>query len=111
VYQAPEVLRYKDGSEKITQTFAVDIWAIGVVVYELLSKRHPFAQEKKGKDYLPITEIARRILEEEPEELPSHYPLNMRNLIKQMLMKDPSRRITAEEILNIPEVAANLARN
>ncbi len=35
-YQAPEVI------EKHEPTKKVDIWALGVIFYELLSQRHPF---------------------------------------------------------------------
>ncbi|KAA6384641.1 MAG: putative Serine/Threonine kinase domain protein [Streblomastix strix] len=53
-------------------------------------------------------DIAHRIVNGEAPQLPSHYPDSLKNLIKAMLQKDPSRRISAEEILSIPEVAENL---
>ncbi|KAA6392396.1 MAG: hypothetical protein EZS28_012080, partial [Streblomastix strix] len=53
----------------------------------------------------------RRVVTEQPPQLPNNYPENMKNLIKRMLEKDPIRRITAEAILAVPEVAANILRN
>ena len=48
VYMAPEQL--------LGQTYAksVDIWAIGIIMYELLTGRHPFWQ--KGVDKLKLKE-------------------------------------------------------
>ncbi|KAA6378638.1 MAG: hypothetical protein EZS28_025834, partial [Streblomastix strix] len=119
VYLAPEILKPQptvetpDGRQKQipkNQTIAVDIWAIGVMLFELLAQHHPFIGEREDPADLSELEISRRIVDEEPSELPSHYPVSLRNLIKRMLAKDPSRRITAEEILEVPEVAASLKK-
>ncbi|KAA6362573.1 MAG: hypothetical protein EZS28_041901, partial [Streblomastix strix] len=59
---------------------------------------------------LPLKELIRRITEDAPAELPGHYSDNLRKLIKKMLTKDPSRRITSEDILEIPEVADCLTK-
>ncbi|KAA6357706.1 MAG: hypothetical protein EZS28_046767 [Streblomastix strix] len=49
-------------------------------------------------------EILRRIVEQEPNELSPDRSDSFRALIKRMLVKDPSQRITAEEILEWPEI-------
>ncbi|KAA6392376.1 MAG: hypothetical protein EZS28_012097, partial [Streblomastix strix] len=41
----------------------------------------------------------------------NHYPESLKNLIKQTLNKNPERRIAAEAILQLPEVAAILKTN
>ncbi|KAA6381598.1 MAG: putative AGC family protein kinase, partial [Streblomastix strix] len=106
-YLGPELLQKEAESrqkaKKLIQTPAADIWAIGVMMFELLAQRHPFFDAKDG--YLPLLELARRITEDAPAELPSHYSDNLRELIKNMLTKDPSRRITSADILEIPQVA------
>ncbi|KAA6402322.1 MAG: putative serine threonine-protein kinase nek2 [Streblomastix strix] len=94
--------------KRITQTKAVDIWAIGIMLYELLAQHHPFIHNDDDSSDLSDIQIAHRIVTEEPSELPAHYPDSLKKLIKAMLSKDPSRRISADEILSIPEVAANL---
>ncbi|KAA6372825.1 MAG: putative CMGC kinase, CK2 family [Streblomastix strix] len=113
LFQAPEVLRNKSKEkkekgpkQKIVQTPACDIWAFGVMMFELLAQRHPFF-DSQDED-IPAEEFIQRVVNLPPAELPDHYPLRLRNLIKQMLEKDPSQRISAEEILNVPEVAAQL---
>ncbi|KAA6389053.1 MAG: hypothetical protein EZS28_015418 [Streblomastix strix] len=89
------------------QTKAIDVWGIGIILSELLAKRHPFYDEKeKGK--ISSEELVRRITQEEPVELPQKYPELMRNLIKRMLIKDPKQRITSNEILAVPQVASKL---
>ncbi|KAA6396739.1 MAG: putative NEK protein kinase [Streblomastix strix] len=121
VYQAPEVLqsqtvqqiptgREKEKPQRRTQTIAVDIWAIGIMLFELLAQHHPFIGKDEDAANLSEMEIGNRIVNLQPTELPSHYPVGLRNLIMAMLSKDPSRRITAEEILEEPEVAASLKK-
>ncbi|KAA6371190.1 MAG: putative NEK protein kinase, partial [Streblomastix strix] len=111
-YLGPELLQNQveqsQGAQKLMQTPAADIWAIGVMIFELLAQRHPFFDAKDGN--LPLLELARRITVEKPAELPSHYSENLRKLIRNMLTKDPSRRITSADILEIPEVAECLTR-
>ncbi|KAA6373336.1 MAG: putative Serine/threonine protein kinase, partial [Streblomastix strix] len=121
VYQAPEVLQTQNvqqiptgGEEQTTQrrtqTIAVDIWAIGIMLFELLAQHHPFIGKDEDAANLSEMDIGIRIVNLQPTELPAHYPVSLRNLIMAMLSKDPSRRITAEEILEIPEVAASLRK-
>ncbi|KAA6384626.1 MAG: putative NEK protein kinase, partial [Streblomastix strix] len=116
-YLPPELLQIQSvqtGAEgrqlhqKRQQTKAADIWAIGIMLYELLAQHHPFIGNDDESADLSELDVAHRIVTEEAPELPAHYPDSLRKLIKAMLQKDPSRRITAEEILSIPEVAANL---
>ncbi|KAA6374548.1 MAG: putative AGC family protein kinase, partial [Streblomastix strix] len=114
IYLGPELLQNQvepsqgQGAKKLMQTPAADIWAIGIMIFELLAQRHPFFDAKEGN--LPLLELARRITVEKPAELPSHYSENLRKLIRNMLTKDPSRRITSADILEIPEVAECLTR-
>ncbi|KAA6397888.1 MAG: putative NEK protein kinase [Streblomastix strix] len=89
------------------QTKAIDVWGIGIILSELLAKRHPFLDEKE-KDKISSEELVRRITQEEPVEIPQKYPELMRNLIKRMLIKDPQQRITSNEILAVPQVASKL---
>ncbi|KAA6358489.1 MAG: hypothetical protein EZS28_045983, partial [Streblomastix strix] len=49
-----------------------------------------------------------RVVAEEPEELPKFYLKILRNLVMQMLSKDPTQRKSAKEIHDFAEVAAKL---
>ncbi|KAA6373426.1 MAG: hypothetical protein EZS28_031049 [Streblomastix strix] len=91
------------------QTTAADIWSFGVLLFELLAQKHPFFS---GNDIdLSPLEIYRRIIDEEPAELPDHYSNNLKKLIKMMLIKDATRRITAVDILEVHEVAISQSNN
>lgn len=78
-YMAPEQLR----SSKTVDNRA-DIWALGVILYELISKRHPFAAEA-------VTEIALKIAMDEPEPL-VEAPDGLRAVVMRCLEKEPDGR-------------------
>ena len=65
-----------------------DVWALGCVLYEMLSGRRAFAGET-------ITDTLSHILERQPDwaALPSDIPATIHNLVRKCLVKDPSRRL------------------
>lgn len=78
-----------------------DVWAIGVVLYELLTLRHPFnASDMKG--------LMQRILKVQYDPIPTMYSAEIRNLVPKLLVKDPARRIRLSEILELPIVSRRL---
>ena len=85
-YMAPEQLR---GEEVGPQT---DLWALGIVLYELLTAKLPFAGE-----YMQA--LTYSILNEQPASLPGQP--NVDRIVKRMLRKDPLQRYqTSEELLH-----------
>jgi len=90
-YMAPEQLR----SSKTVDTRA-DIWALGVILYQLVSKRHPFHAEA-------VTEIAVKIAMDDPEPL-TEAAAPLRAVIMRCLEKEPDRRFP-----DIASLAAALA--
>ncbi|KAA6387860.1 MAG: putative MAP kinase kinase family domain protein [Streblomastix strix] len=113
LFKAPEILRNKKRQEvsqqRLFRTTAADIWAFGVTIFELASQHHPFFDKKSEAD-LSIEEYIHRVVDLPPAELPENFPLNLRNLVKQMLEKNPQKRISAKEILQVPEIAATLTQ-
>ncbi|KAA6376400.1 MAG: putative serine/threonine-protein kinase Nek1 [Streblomastix strix] len=114
-YLGPELLQSKSDSnpdnqqaQKLIQTTASDIWAVGIMMFELLAQHHPFFDAKDKN--LPLLELARRITEDAPAELPGHYSDSLKKLIKNMLTKDQSHRFSSADILEIPEVAECLKK-
>lgn len=78
-----------------------DVWAIGVVLYELLTLKHPFnASDMKG--------LMQRILKVQYDPIPTMYSSEIRNLVPKLLVKDPARRIGLSEILELPVVNKRL---
>ncbi|KAA6381157.1 MAG: hypothetical protein EZS28_023318, partial [Streblomastix strix] len=99
-----------DPNPKTRQTKAADIWALGILFFKFLALKHPFISDQEQPKNITDKMMIHRILNDEPSDLPARFPESMRNLIKRMLLKDPTQRITAQQILNIPEVAARLKK-
>jgi serine/threonine-protein kinase len=83
-YMAPEQLR----STKTVDTRA-DIWALGVIIYELAGSRHPFHADT-------VTEVAVKIAMDDPPPLVEAPALQA--IVSRCLQKDPEDRY--------PDVAA-----
>ncbi|MFJ7411945.1 serine/threonine-protein kinase [Streptomyces sp. NPDC098077] len=83
-YVAPE------SAEGRPQTSAVDIYGAGILLYELVTGRPPFA----GGTAL---EVLHRHLSEEPRR-PSNVPAPLWTVIERCLSKDPDRRPSAENL-------------
>lgn len=88
-YQSPEIIF--SGSDSLKS----DIWALGIILYRLVSLRHSFpfpefqpfdisrASYRATSDYIPTP-------------LPSQFSSFFKNLIGMLLAKDPENRPTAE---------------
>ena len=82
-YMAPERLRGEGGTDR-----HVDVWALGVLLYELLTGRRPF--EGPGLD-----EVSRRIRVEDPVDprrLARGIPRDLAVVVGTALEKEPGRR-------------------
>jgi Tol biopolymer transport system component len=81
-YMAPEQARGKVVDRR------ADIWAFGVILFEMLTGRQLFA----GED---VTEVLARVLERDPDWtlLPGSLPPALRRLIERCLTKDPKARL------------------
>ena len=80
-------------------SFASDVYALGVIFYEMLTGERPFIGET-------TVDILKQILNKEPIEPRKFTPeisqdLNL--LIMRMLSKDPDDRPETEEVLDILE--------
>jgi len=84
MYTSPEVA----GGEYYTEK--CDIWSLGVVVYELCCFRNPFnttGLRNMANDRDKSTKAAL-------DKIPLRYSKGLSDLIKKMLIKDPSQRIS-----------------
>ncbi len=77
-YMAPE----QAAGKKVDQR--ADIWAFGVVLYELLAGRRPFLGGS-------VTEIVAAVIHETPDFTP--IPVEARPLLERCLEKDPKKRL------------------
>ncbi len=94
-YMAPEQARGKENVDK-----RADIWAFGVVLYELLTGKRLFT----GED---VTEILASVVKEQPDL--QRAPVKVRRLLRKCLEKDPKKRLRdigdVWELLDVGQVS------
>jgi Tol biopolymer transport system component len=99
-YMAPEQAKGKHVDKR------ADIWAVGVVLFELLTGRRPF----DGDD---VTEVMARVVDREPDwrVLPADIPPSIRRLLRRCLTKKRHNRLAdiIDARLEIDEVATDAA--
>lgn len=77
----------------------VDTWSLGVLIYELLVGKPPFEAEGYDQTYKRICDVDLKF----PQTVTSEG----KDLIKQILVKDPEKRIKLEDILIHPWIVHN----
>ena len=74
-----------------------DIWAIGLILYQLLSGRFPFDVDNERK-------ILKNILEEDPFPLPTYVGASITTFVISLLEKDPERRPGIDQIIDVKKL-------
>jgi len=88
-YVAPEIVLNVGHNGK------VDCWALGIVIYEMISGINPFYY-----DDMDQVELYRAICEDDGEPLSEkNHSKQVRRLIKGLMAKDPYERLGAREVL------------
>ena len=106
-YMAPEQIR--GASHRADRT--LDVWALGVILYELLTATRPFDAATRDGLYL-------RILEGEPESIRRYdrrLPKDLEVVVSTALNKDPKRRYAtaqdlADDLLSVLSILPIRAR-
>jgi serine/threonine-protein kinase len=62
-----------------------DIWAMGVLLYEMSAGHHPFSAPS-------VPELFSAIMRDSPRPLPDRVPAAMRSIVERCLEKDPANR-------------------
>lgn len=94
-YMSPEVC------QSHPYTYQSDIWALGVVLYELCALRRPF----EGTNLL---NLVYKIVKERAEPVTNLYSKELNALIERMLDKDEHTRITIKDIYSYNFIQKNI---
>ena len=86
-YLSPEICEDKPYNEKS------DIWALGVILYEMCTFKHPF--EAKSQPGLIM-----KILTGKFEDIPNTYSIHLQEMVKCLLEKDIKKRPYVVDIMN-----------
>uniref|UniRef100_A0A5S6R5C5 Aurora kinase n=1 Tax=Trichuris muris TaxID=70415 RepID=A0A5S6R5C5_TRIMR len=92
-YLPPEMIKNQKYDGK------VDLWAVGVLLYELLVGRAPFFAEKQDETY--------RLIVTCNYKFPIYVPIGAKDLIRSLIQLIPSHRLPLEEVKKHPWVKAN----
>eukprot|EP00906_Rhabdomonas_costata_P033100 RCo046588 len=87
-YLAPEVFQQRGYNG-----FQSDIWSCGVILYVLCGRRLPFGH--RGKD-------SQAKIQNATFEMKKHFSPELRDLLSHMLVANPNRRYTLEDIVRHP---------
>ncbi|CAI5723431.1 unnamed protein product [Hyaloperonospora brassicae] len=90
LYMAPELLQEKPYNH------TVDLWSLGVILYELAVGKPPFYTER-------IVLLIQMIVRDEVD-YPSTMSVELQSFLKGLLNKDPAKRLKWPEILEHPFV-------
>lgn len=114
-FQAPEALDDEYGEEESDDDDGgsedegpqkEDVWALGVTLYQLLFLKLPYV----GSNLYEIV----KVIKESPLQIPEGTDPKIADLLRQMLMVDPARRISISQLLkndliaNAPDRALDL---
>lgn len=88
-YVAPEVLNYEPIS------LATDMWSVGVLLYVLLTGCSPFGGDTKQETFCNISQCRLDF----PEDLFEDVSEDAKDLMRKLMVKEPSKRLSATECL------------
>lgn len=87
-YMSPEMITQSEYGVEI------DIWALGILLYEMLTNVTPFYSQNRNK-------MMENIINSNPDLLSIHDK-KAANLIRNLLVKDPKKRFTIKDIKSHP---------
>ena len=91
-YLSPEMCEDKPYNQKS------DVWALGVILYELCTFRHPFDAGNHAA-------LIRKIMEIDPDPILACYSANLQKIVNCILEKNIEKRPNCFDLLNMPVIA------
>ncbi|PIN22880.1 Ca2+/calmodulin-dependent protein kinase, EF-Hand protein superfamily [Handroanthus impetiginosus] len=95
-YVAPEVLRGSNYNEK------VDVWSAGVILYIMLAGVPPFFGDGPAETFEAVLRANLRF----PPKIFRSVSAEAKDLLRKMICRDVSRRLSAEQILRHPWITS-----
>lgn len=95
-YIPPEMI------EKKKHDPMVDVWALGVLMYEFLCGQPPFESTEQRSTFQKIKNVK--------FTFPGHVSSEARDLIRKLLNKDPKQRLSLKDLPNHPFIQNNLKK-
>ncbi|NXI62495.1 PINK1 kinase, partial [Anseranas semipalmata] len=92
---APEVITASPGPHTVINYSKADAWAVGAIAYEILGLANPFYGHGDS------TLESRSYREDQLPSLPDHVPLEVKQVIKMLLQRDPNKRLSARVAANV----------
>ncbi|ESU38096.1 Kinase, NEK [Giardia duodenalis] len=92
LYMAPELLENKSYTEK------VDIWSLGCIIYELCALQPPYVATSLDSLKAKVKRGVRPFV-------PNHFSPDLRRIIDMMLIKEPEKRPSTTELIQLPVIA------
>ncbi|NWU79449.1 PINK1 kinase, partial [Onychorhynchus coronatus] len=92
---APEVITASPGPGTVINYSKADAWAVGAIAYEILGLANPFYGHGDS------TLESRSYQEDQLPPLPDHVPLEVKQVIKMLLQRDPNKRLSARVAANV----------
>ncbi|POM80148.1 CAMK/CAMKL protein Kinase [Phytophthora palmivora] len=107
-YMAPEVsaaLVYEEGHLTEYDPKAADVWALGVMLYAMVAARYPFREPLRRDDRFRLLEDfgVEYLLEKDDVDVSGKE--EMVDLLKKLLLVDPTKRSTLAELESHPALA------
>ena len=94
-YLAPEMIVGSGHNEKL------DIWTLGVLMYELLHGKTPFALKEKPKDQKNVHRLIEKNIMEGKFETDPSLSAAAQDAIRKMMQTDPAKRPSIGQVLEL----------
>ena len=102
-YMAPELLiHYIDKSQPLHYSYEIDIWSLGIIIYEMIFHKKPFGWSE-FKNYLRNDPTRPHFIWkclQQPLVFPFPVPLEVKDFIQSCLEKSPQKRATIQQLMD-----------